>query len=302
MSAAGFPIALTIAVATLLVLRHCFGREQGDANALVARRRLAALALTVAGAAMIAAPQAFSDGDPASDYLVGTNVFFPLQPPPPAAAAALDRQVRAVYGRRFRIKVAVIGTKVDLGAVPSLFNRPSEYAKFLGFELRLYYIGPLLIVMPAGFGIYDGGRPTAAEERVLAGMRVKGSSSEDLVVSARDATGALLVAGALRSKDILAPAAAPMTVTGRRGRPMRLTYTVFDDSGRSSVLLEVLAGSSTVATLPVAMRPVRLGATYWEEWTVPVDFPTGSGRICASARDEAGNASKRFCAPLVISE
>jgi len=43
-----------------------------------------------------------------------------------------------------------------LGAIPSLFNKPNQYARFLGFELSAGFIGPLLIVMPSGFGIWDG--------------------------------------------------------------------------------------------------------------------------------------------------
>ena len=61
-----------------------------------------------------------------------------------------------------RVKVALIYTAEDLGAIPSLFGQPGEYA-----QLGLWYVGPLLVVMPAGFGVYDGGRSTAAAEQVL---------------------------------------------------------------------------------------------------------------------------------------
>ena len=72
-----------------------------------------------------------------------------------------------VYARGDRVKVALIHTAEDLGAIPSLFGQPGEYAHFLGVELGLWYVGPLLVVMPAGFGVYDGGRSTAAAEQVL---------------------------------------------------------------------------------------------------------------------------------------
>jgi hypothetical protein len=54
-----------------------------------------------------------------------------------------------------------------MGSVTALFRRPTRYAHFLGLELRQLYQGPLLIVMPNGYGIYDGGRSTRAEARVL---------------------------------------------------------------------------------------------------------------------------------------
>ena len=53
-------------------------------------------------------------------------------------------------GRGYRVKVAVIASGADLGAIPSLFGKPTEYSRFLGVELSMYYVGPLLIVMPAG--------------------------------------------------------------------------------------------------------------------------------------------------------
>ena len=51
------------------------------------------------------------------------------------------------------IKVAVIGNKTDLGAVPQLWGKPQTYARFLGAELRFVYKDTLLVVMPQGFGI-----------------------------------------------------------------------------------------------------------------------------------------------------
>ena len=51
------------------------------------------------------------------------------------------------------IKVAIIGNKTDLGAVPQLWAKPQVYARFLGAELRFVYKDTLLIVMPQGFGI-----------------------------------------------------------------------------------------------------------------------------------------------------
>ena len=122
------------------------------------RRGLIALALL-----LVLTPSALADGDPANDVLLVKNVFLPYPAPSAAASNELAAAVSSAYARGYRVKVAVIATETDLGSVPSLFNRPGDYARFLGQELNLYYVGPLLIVMPAGYGVYDGGRSTAPE-------------------------------------------------------------------------------------------------------------------------------------------
>ena len=109
-----------------------------------------------------------ADGDPASDVLLLRNVFLPYEAPSPSVAGALEQAANAVYLHGDRLKVAVIYSRDDLGAIPSLFGQPAQYAQFLGIELGLWYVGPLLVVMPNGVGIYDGGRPTAAEQQVFA--------------------------------------------------------------------------------------------------------------------------------------
>ena len=121
-----------------------------------------------------------ADGDPASDYLLLQNVFLTYQSPSPAVSAALEHAASAVYLHGDRVKVAVIYDTADLGSVPSMFGDPESYAQFLGIELSLWYDGPLLVVMPAGFGIYDGGRSTAPEEHVLQSIPVSAGSPDDL--------------------------------------------------------------------------------------------------------------------------
>jgi hypothetical protein len=255
-------------------------------------RRLVLLALLVAVA--VTAATARADGDPASDTLIFENVYFPYPPPSAHASAELAEAVRAVYARGFRVKVAVIATPTDLGAIPSLFGKPSDYANFLGQELGLYYVGPLLIVMPAGFGIYDGRRPTPAEDAVLAKLDVNGSSADALVQSAGTAVQRLLAAGALKSKDIKPPYAQPLGSSGKRGRPMRLRYAVFDDSGRSSVLLTVRAGKKALATFTVPMRAVLGSRQYFVTWRVPSSAPRGV-RLCVRGVDPSRNKSPTTC-------
>jgi hypothetical protein len=254
------------------------------------------------GATLLALSSATAraDGDPASDTLIFQNVFLPYPTPPAEIAKPLSAAVRDVYAKGRRIKVAVIGAPQDLGSVPSLFDKPKEYAQFLGTELGLYYIGPLLIVMPAGYGIYDGGRTVAAEEDVLAHLQPAAPTGDALVQAAAGAVQKLLKARALESKDIKAPYAQPFDATGHRGQAMKLRYMVFDDSGRARVHLEVRVGGKGVATFDRPLQQVSGQKTYTVPWTVPASLPVAPAKLCVTGIDPAGNKSKPACGPLRI--
>ena len=146
------------------MIRRFPGEARGRPTCLPLARvgRTFAATLLVAVGTAVSAAASLADGDPASDYLLTQNVSFPYQSPSPAVSAELGRAVDDVYLHGNRVKIALIYTVDDLGAIPSLFGNPTDYARFLGIELGLWYVGPLLVVMPAGFGIYDGGRSTAA--------------------------------------------------------------------------------------------------------------------------------------------
>jgi hypothetical protein len=115
--------------------------------------------------------QAIADVDPASDVLLLQNVFLPYQP---KVCSQLKDQLRSVTAKSksagYSLKVAVIGSRQDLGGAPQFFGKPQEYAKFLGQELGVY--GPdvgrnlastaLLVVMPQGFGTYQVAQAGAA--------------------------------------------------------------------------------------------------------------------------------------------
>ena len=166
--------------------------------------------------------------------------------------AALEHAADAVYLRGERVKVAVIYDTADLGSIPSLYGNPSDYARFLGTELGLWYVGPLLIVMPAGFGIYDGGRSTAAESNVLKSISIAAATPDDLTRTATTAVSDLLHgAGALASPDITAPLVTAHPASARRGKKATLHFDVFDDSGRSSATVRVYEKTSLLATLAV---------------------------------------------------
>jgi hypothetical protein len=110
---------------------------------------------------------AYADIDPASDVLPLQNVFFPYKP---KVCTELSNALRKVTddGKKngYPVKVAVIGSKSDLGGAAYLFGKPQDYAQFLAQELvtyspdfgTTYGTQPLLIVMPSGFGIINGGK------------------------------------------------------------------------------------------------------------------------------------------------
>ena len=261
------------------------------------RRALAALAalLIALGAAAVAS----ADGDPASDQLSLQNVYFPYRLPSASARAALGRAADDVYARGDRVKVALIYDSTDLGAIPSLFGEPVEYAHFLGVELGLWYVGPLLVVMPAGFGVYDGGRSTAAEDQVLRSVPLSAGSPDDLARSATTALQRLAAAKALRSPDVNAPLVTAHPASARRGKRATLRFDVFDDSGRSKALVRVYEADSLLATLP-SPTAFKIGTRNVEvRWRVPSRLRSRRLRFCVVASDPAGNRSSPTCASFL---
>jgi len=261
-------------------------------------RRTLALAAVAAAAALVA-PVSRADGDPASDTLLGQSVYFPSNAPSHAATVALQQVVDGVYADGRRVEVALIYDQTDLGAIPSLFGHPADYARFLGTELGLWYVGPLLVVMPAGFGIYDGGRSTAAEEAVLHSLHVDASSPDGLTRSATTAVQRLSAASALDSQDIRAPLVTPYPASARRGRRATLRFDVFDDSGRSSAVIRVYENGALVATLASQMG-FQVGTRRAHvTWQVPKRLRSRRLRFCVFASDPSRNRSVPVCAPFL---
>ena len=258
--------------------------------------------LLLAGVAAIAAfpaSVARADGDPASDTLLEQNVFFPYDTPTRSAELALQQAVGRVYARGNRIKIAVIDNQTDLGSLPSLFGHPGDYAHFLGIELGLWYVGPLLVVMPSGFGIYDGGRSTTAEEAVLRAIQIGGSDPDGLTQSATSAVQQLAAASALDSADIKAPLVTVYPASARRGKLATLHFDVFDDSGRSSAVVRVYESGTLAATLATPMQ-FQIGTRHAAvTWNVPKRLRTRRLRFCVVASDPSGNRSAPTCAPFL---
>jgi hypothetical protein len=259
-----------------------------------------ACALVVAVAlAVAAAPASLADGDPASDVLLGQNVYFPAEAPSALVSDALERVAGSAYRHGQRVKVAVIYSPSDLGSVPSLYGDAPGYARFLSLELSLWYVGPLLVVMPDGFGVYDGGRSTAAAEAALGSVRIGSSTPDDLTRSATAALEALGAAGSLRSPDVRAPLVTPHPATAMRGKETTLRFDLYDDSGYSAAVVRVYEQGTVIATLAsheaysAATRSVAL------RWHVPAVLRSRRLRFCVVASDRAGNRGKPTCAPFL---
>lgn len=136
---------------------------------------------------------AAADGDPASDYLLAQNVYYPFSP---AVSRPLQRALNAETATAarsgFPIKVAIIEARDDLGAVGLLLGQPQTYASFLEREINFHAEQPLLVVMADGYGMQ--GLPRAS---MTAAMRLpppRGRTSNDLATAALTAVSKLAAA------------------------------------------------------------------------------------------------------------
>ena len=148
------------------------------------RRAIAWIAWLAIVATTVAPTTALADGDPASDELIGANVFYPFSPPVAAGLQkTLNSETAAATHVHFPIKVALIASPADLGAIPSLFAKPQQYADFLDQEIS--FAGTttlLLVVMPNGYGVQGLNDPATAVVTTL--KPPAGSRSDDLARAA----------------------------------------------------------------------------------------------------------------------
>lgn len=136
-----------------------------------------------------------ANGDPASDYLLVQDVFLPFNAKvDPQASRELTETIRLAKEKGFRIKVAVIGSRYDLGTAFSLYNQAQKYAQFLGLELSFQYRDRLLVVMPNGYGFSINGRPDAQGIRVVGALPPPGKDPTKQVEGATTAIRKLAAA------------------------------------------------------------------------------------------------------------
>jgi len=221
-------------------------------SGVIGRRTAAVVLAVVAVAAMPAAvrpPAAMADGDPASDVLVYQPVFFPYNPAPPAAQRELNGLVKSADQQGLKIRVAVVQSPRDLGSIPTLFGKPSVYARFLSSELSSIWRDRVLVVMPSGYGLAQGARlvrrggvehvvvntHSGPDEAVLRRLPPpRGSTPADVVAAASKAVRALAA-----RHDIALVAAPPASSSsgGGSGRNPGLAAAVAATVGLTAGLL-----------------------------------------------------------------
>jgi hypothetical protein len=162
------------------------------------------VAVLVALAALLAAPAARADGDPASDYLIGQKVFFPYDVKiAPAAQQQLVALVDEANRAGYKIRVAMIWSSYDLGSITGLWRKPQTYARFLGEELRFIYRDRLLVVMPNGFGFNRPHHPIAKETVLLSKIKIAPGTT-GFVDATRTAVEQLAAASGVKLKGTVA--------------------------------------------------------------------------------------------------
>lgn len=208
--------------------------------------RIATAVVVALLAPLLLCAVALADADPASDVLLGASVFYPYTPAVSAPVEkALNGEVAAAAAAHFPIKVALIGSPVDLGAIPTLFGKPQQYANFLDQEISFEGKQILLVVMPSGFGVQ--GLDPAATSAAASLAKPSGTGSDPLARAA--------IAAVTRLADA-------------SGHPIKGTDTTASASGGGGssalvpvVILVVLSLAASTAVIVVRRRRPRRRAS-----------------------------------------
>jgi len=195
------------------------------------------------------APSAFADGDPASDVLAEQVAFVPWDAgASEGQQATLTALLKRARSEGHPLRVALVASASDLGSVTALWRMPQSYAEYLGDELSLVYKGPLLVVMPNGFGLHGFGSSTGAVESALSrvdrpapGAGLGGVA----LLGVRDAAAAT---GSPLPADITAPGASATSSAGSRGIGVWVAFAV-------GAVLIALAWAASLRAKP--LRPRR---------------------------------------------
>ncbi|MGI8711884.1 MAG: hypothetical protein ACR2NR_01625 [Solirubrobacteraceae bacterium] len=205
-------------------------------------RRAAGLLSLLLCSALLLPTLAGADGDPASDVLLGENVFYPYTPTVAnPVQARLNAETNAATRAGFPIKVALIASPPDLGVLPSLFGKPQSYADFLDKEISFRGAQPLLVVMAAGYGI--------------AGVRAPGSLALEAVPKPAGKTSTDLAQAAVTAVSKLASASGhPLTAGSGQRSPS-------GGSGGNVLLLIVLVLAAVLVATALLVLRARQSST-----------------------------------------
>lgn len=213
-------------------------------------RLLIALSLLLPLVVLGSAPGlARADGDPASDVLVSQRAFVPwdasLQP---GTQARLLAVLVAASRAGYPIRVALIASASDLGSVTALWRQPQNYAHFLWQELSFAVRAPVLVVMPGGFGLYDGHGATPSEHAALARAR-PAASRAGLASAAASTVESLAAAGGHP-----VPVASLVAVNGAHAGSGHATATLSWIAFAAGAMLIAVAWGASVRAQPLGWR------------------------------------------------
>jgi hypothetical protein len=199
--------------------------------------RLARMLMILVLASLLLPAVAAADGDPASDTLLGENVFYPYAPAVTTSVQrTLNAETAAAQRAGFQIKVALIGSPLDLGVIPSVFGHPQQYANFLDKEISFEGPPHLLVVMAAGYGIQGFGGPAQLAAKALPPPAGK--------------TNTALARAAITAVDRLA-AASGHPLNNLRGGPAASTEGA--GTGSNAPILIALAAAAVVISAALIM-------------------------------------------------
>jgi hypothetical protein len=208
----------------------------------VTHRAVAGLLALLLLTALALPALAIADGDPASDVLLGENVFYPYSPVVAGPVQAkLNAETAAAKRAGFPIKVALIAAPSDLGVLPSLFGKPQSYADFLDQEISFRGAQPLLVVMAAGYGVRGIRAPGSLALKAV--PKPAGKTSTDLAEAAVGAVAKLAAA----SGHALKPAGGGSDARAGTG----------STTGTTVLLIVLVLAAIAVASALVALRVRR---------------------------------------------
>jgi hypothetical protein len=172
--------------------------------------------LVAALVALSFASLARADADPASDWLIQQDAFYPYTTKVSTSQKqALNAALASGRKAGVPIKVALIAGPNDLGAVSILFKRPpQQYAKFLGTELSYVNKARVLVVMPSGFGLWWHKPLPAREIAAIRALPPPASADGDAMAAAANTAVRRLLA--LHGINVAPPPAAHSSANADR--------------------------------------------------------------------------------------
>ena len=156
----------------------------------------------------------------------------------------LVNTVAAANRAGVKVRVAVIADKIDLGAVPGLFDKPERYARFLGGEISFGWKGLVLIAMPGGLAVSRSFHPAPQENAIVSKVKPKATDTNGLAAAGAEAVRRLAAADG-KKLAVAAPQTAKESGGGSRTRD------------RIVIAVAAVVGAALVGALVLLVRRRR---------------------------------------------